>query len=528
VELRTLIDALSKPSAYPLAVGKVDVRQTHISVVFLVGDYVYKIKKPVDLGFLDFSSLEKRRYYCEQEVRLNRRLAPDVYLGLVPVVSTGATVQMEGSGEIIEWAVKMRRLPDAAQLHSRLKRGEVNSDIVERLAQKLAAFYARADSSLIISSFGEFEVVARNALDNFVQATPQVTSTLSPAVLERLRKLTENELDRCRTLIEQRARRAMPRDTHGDLRLDHIYFFPERLRPADFTVIDCVEFNERYRFADPVADIAFLAMEFKSHGRGDLARAFSSAYFRAAHDEEAEQLLPFYTSYRAAVRAKVEGMKVAEAEVPEADRTAAALASRQLWLLSLSELEVPIRRPCLVLIGGLPGTGKSTLSADLAACGNFEVIRSDIVRKELAGRSEVDSAAQPFGTGIYAPAWNERTYRECLSRAEARLFAGQRVIVDASFRENSMRRVFLDAAKQWGVPVLFLRCEADSSKVRDRIAHRHNDASDADWAIYLKALESWEPTTDDTQAALRIIPADGTPEQTAARAREVLKSLALL
>ena len=173
----------------------------------------------------------------------------------------------------------------------------------------------------------------------------------------------------------------MPRDTHGDLHLDHVYLFPDRAPPADLVIIDCIEFNERFRFADPVADMAFLVMDLAFHGRRDLARAFADAYFRASGDEEGRALLPFYTAYRAAVRGKVEGMELAEREVPEAERAAALVRARAHWLLALGELEEPGRRPCLVLVGGLPGTGKSTLARGLAEQAGFTVIRSDLVRR---------------------------------------------------------------------------------------------------------------------------------------------------
>lgn len=528
MELRILIDALSDPSAYPIGVETIEVRQTHISVVFLVGNYVYKIKKPVELGFLDFSTLEKRRYYCEEEVRLNRRLAPDVYLGVVPVVRRGTVVQVEGSGEIIEWAVKMERLPDEATLCNRLLCGDVSVAVAEGLANKIAAFHAQAEAGARISAFGKFDVVARNARENFEQSVPQVGTTLSRAVFDRFRKLTDDVLEQYRLAIERRAARGIPRDTHGDLRLEHVYLFEERKPPANFVVIDCIEFNERYRYADPVADMAFLTMEFKFYGQDDLARAFTDAYFRAAGDEEGRVLVPFYTSYRAAVRGKVEGIKLAEAELPEADRATALAKARRLWLLGLSELEKPSRRPCLVLIGGLPGTGKSTLAADLAQRAGLYVIRSDLVRKELAGLDRTGSEPQPFGEGIYTPDWTEQTYAECLRRAEARLFEGQRVIVDASFREESKRRLFLEAATRWGVPGACLLCQAEASVIRERLARRRNDASDADWTIYLKAAESWEAPTAATRPTPRIIRADGPPEQTLEQAIEALWDANLL
>src|SRR5262245_54884173 len=316
MEFMRLIEALSHPSAYPHPVEAVEVRHTHVSVVFLAGPFAYKVKKPVALGFLDFSTLEKRRHFCEEEVRLNCRLAPTVYLGVVPVSQADAGLRVEGRGQLAEWAVKMERLPEEAALQERLRLAAIDPVALQALARRIASFHAAAETGERVSAFGRFEVVARNARENFDQAAPQIDLTISRAVYERLRALTEEAHGRLQPLVEARARRDVPRDTHGDLRLDHVYLFPDRPPPGDLVVIDCIEFNERFRYADPVADVAFLVMDLKFHGRGDLAREFADAYVRAANDEGGRALLPFYTAYRACVRAKVEGFELAEKEVP--------------------------------------------------------------------------------------------------------------------------------------------------------------------------------------------------------------------
>lgn len=528
MELLALIRALSDPAAYPFDVQAVEIRQTHISVVCLAGAYVYKIKKPVDLGFLDFGTLAKRRRFCDEEVRLNRRLAPDVYLGVTPIVETKSGVRVEGSGETVEWAVKMRRLPDDATLANRLRRGEVSIPVVQGLAARIAAFHANAERHPRMRPFGSFDAVSRNAYENFEQSRPLVGQAVSLAVFDRFRELTTQFLEQNRALIDGRAARGVPRDTHGDLRLEHVYWFPQHRPPADYVVIDCIEFNGRFRFADPIADMAFLAMDFTAHGRRDLAEAFTSAYFSAADDEEGKTLLPFYVAYRAAVRAKVSGIQSTEAELSAADRAAALCQARQLWLLGWSELEEMSRRPCLVLVGGLPGAGKSTLAAELGKRYNFAIIRSDAVRKELAGLSAQTSAAGKFDEGIYAPPWNEHSYAECLRRAEAQLFEGRRVLIDASFREDAKRKLFLNAAKRWGVPFIFLVCRADETVVHERLSKRRNDASDADWAIYLKAAKAWDAPSSDTLSLQRVVNANGTPEQTLERAIVELRAAGIV
>ena len=519
MELTEVIDALTNPAAYPNSVEYVEVHQTHISAVFLAGAWAYKIKKPVDLGFLDFTTLEKRRHFCDEEVRLNRRLAPSVYHGVVAVAHAEGRLKMEGDGEVIEWAVKMDRLPEEATLLRRVQRGEIQAEFMAALARKVAAFHARAERGDHIAAFGRFDVVAGNARENFTQAAAQVGVTISQSVLDRLRDLTDKHLAALRPLIESRAARGLPCDTHGDLHLDHVYLFPDKPPPDDLAVIDCIEFNERFRFADPVADMAFLVMDLLFQGRRDLADTFADAYFQAANDAEGRALLPFYVAYRAAVRGKVEGFAVAEKEIPEGEQRAALVRAPAHWLLALGELEDPKRRPALVLVGGLPGVGKSTLARGLAERAGFDVIRSDVVRKELAAGSSQD---------IYTIEWTERTYVECLRRAESLLFEGRRVIVDASFRAEAHRRLFLDAAVRWCVPAIFLLCQARPERARQRLAQRRGDVSDADWAVYVQAAESWEDAAPATRQVLRVLSTDGPLERTMAAALGQLRALGLL
>lgn len=511
MQLADIISALSEPQAYPYEVTDIRICQTHISVVFLAGDFVYKMKKPVQLGFLDFSTPEKREHYCHEEIRLNRRLAPHVYLSVVPISQTETGIRVEQEGTVLEWAVKMVRLPDEATLEQFLIRSEVDDAQIQRLAGLIADFHAQAETNDTIADYGKYETVAGNALENFEQTHHQVGKLVSKDVFEQIQSYTNSILAENRELINKRASEHKVCDTHGDLRLDHVYFFPDKPEPDDIVILDCIEFNERFRYADPVADMAFLVMDLKYHGYRQSALCFSEAYFRATADMQGQKLLPFYTAYRAVVRAKVEGIKATESEVAEEDRERAGILAKTHWLLALAELAPVKRIPCLLLIGGPPGSGKSTLAEALSAQANFTVLRTDVIRKELAGVSETTDL-NTFSENLYSEEWNNKTYSECCRRAEDLLFQGQRVIIDASFREEVNRERFLKLGVLWSVPVHLLMCQVSEDVARQRILGRTNDASDADFAIFLKAIASWEQPGVYTQQFLQTLDVDGSPD----------------
>jgi uncharacterized protein len=372
-------------------------------------------------------------------------------------------------------------------------RGELRRETLDAVAERVASFHRTADRGPRVAACGTFEVVAGNARENFAQSAPEVGSTVSAPVFAELQALTEASLGDLKTLIEGRAERGVPCDGHGDLRLEHIYLFAGEPPPADLVIIDCLEYAERFRFADPVADIAFAVMELIFAGQEGAARTLADAYFRFSGDDEGRRLLPFYVAYRSVVRGKVRGFELREAEIPAARRVQSLARAKAHFLLALGVLASPRRRPVLALVAGLPGTGKSTLAHALAEKAGFEVIRSDVVRKEIAGFMARESAASAWRSGIYADDWTRRTYEEIRSRAEKALFEGKRVIIDASFGRETLRVDLIEAARRLAVPSVLLVCDAPAELVRVRLDARRDDVSDADAMVYEAARQAWEP-----------------------------------
>lgn len=402
--------------------------------------------------------------------------------------------------------------------------GRLGRRELERLGEHLAAFHARARRGPEVAGYGRFGTVARNARDNLVQSRDQVGVTVEKGVFSRLSDALERTLEEVRDRVEARAARGVPCDTHGDLRLDHVYFLEGASEP---TVVDCIEFNPAFRYADPVADMAFLAMDLQQAGRWEAGRAFADAWFRAAGDDEGRPLLPFYLSYRAAVRGKVQGIKAADEAVPEEARREAARTATGHWLLALDALLPPGERPGLVLVGGLPATGKSTVARMLADGSGFRVVRSDVVRKELAGLAPDASAGESWGRGIYTEAWSDRTYEACRARAREALLRGGRVVVDASFHAEARRRSFVELAQGLGVRVAFLHCRTSEEVAHDRLARREGDASDADREIHRGMAERWEEPGGAVARVTAVISTEGPPEETRAAALDALRARGL-
>ncbi len=491
VDLPPLVRDLLRPAAYPHPVDRVRLVQTHISYVFLAGDHVYKVKKPVNFGFLDFSTLGKRRYYCHQEVRLNSRLCAGTYLGVSRVSRRGGRFVLDGRGPAVEYAVHMRRLPAERMMHTLLAAGQVSEAMVGALAERLAAFHAAAATSRRIAEYGDWAV--RYAWDeNFRQWRPYLGETITPAHDRILRAYGEAFFARRRDVLRRRIEELRIRDCHGDLRCDAVCF------SDGLCIYDCIDFNRRLRYTDVAGDVGFLAMDLDYRGRADLAQAFVRSYLEASGDADLAAVVDFYRCYRACVRGKVESFRLGEPEVSPRDHRSARRAARRYFRLAC-RYAASLPPALLIITCGLPATGKSTLARRLAEASGAEVVSSDVLRKELAGIAPTERRFEPFGGGIYSAAFSDRTYAALSEAARSPLRVGRSVILDASFVRRKHRRQAARVAREEGAQFVCVESQAGPEVVRRRLARRlreGGDPSDARWEIYAAQKRIFQRPTE--------------------------------
>ncbi len=331
--LPELIEALLDPKAYPQPPQRVELAQTQMSFVLLADDYVYKIKKPVNLGYLDYTTLGKRRFYCQQEVELNRRLCPDIYLGVVPIIRRRGGMAIGGKGKALEHAVKMRRLPHEAMMNVLLLKNEVSPPMMARVAVRLAEFHQKAATSAAISAFGNPGAITKNTVENFDQTEKYIGNTITPQQYQRIKAYTESFISEKAPLFHKRVSGSRIRDCHGDLHAAHICF------TNGICIYDCIEFSDRFRYCDVASEVAFLAMDLDHYGRADLSHHFIKAYVEQSQDAELGQLLNFYKCYRAYVRGKVESFKLDDPHIPAEEKTRILAVARSYFELAESYID---------------------------------------------------------------------------------------------------------------------------------------------------------------------------------------------
>ena len=512
------VRGLLDPAAYPEAPHSVDLRQTHISYVFLAGEMVYKTKKPVDFGFIDQTDAGARARFCHAELRLNRRLAPDVYLDVVTVVRTpdgrfavdGAT---EAGPQVVEWAVKMRRLPDDRTLDRLLDANAAPPQFIERIVRRLIAFHEAAEVVVNDPDFAGGPAERAWWQREYKEAEAFIGETWRPEDAQATRTFVEQTIEREQALFDDRLALRRVVEGHGDLQAKHVYALDNT--GEDLAIIDCIEFNDwfHFRYLDVGYDVAFLAMDLEALGRPDLGDELAGRYIAAAHDETMGPLQPLHRALRAFVRGKVESIGAGASELPEIERRALAASASRYFRLAAAYAE---RRaaPSLVLLAGLPATGKSTVAGTLAGRVGAACISSDAVRKRLAGLDPRERAAEAFGAGLYAPEMTERTYAQLRSRAGEQLAAGRPVVLDATHSSVAQRRDALAIAMEHGVPTLIAELRLDPEAARSRIESRRDDplrSSDATPEVYERQRAAFEPVTSAEPATHLVLDAAQRP-----------------
>ena len=493
-----LIEALRSAQAYPHPVhSPIRVVETHVSWVLLTGPYAYKIKKPVRLSFLDYSTLERRRVFCEEELRLNRRCAPDLYLDVVPIGGSPQTPRIgEALGNALEYAVRMVQFDTTQELDALIDAGAIERDELAELGARVGQFHAAAARAPADTPFGLPACVHRVTLDNFAELASSAAPVPATAGLGRLQLRATASFTASQALMSARRDNGWVRECHGDLHCANVVRWRGRLTP-----FDGIEFDPALRFVDVASDIAFLSMDLGARGRPDLRHAVLNAWTEGLGDYQGVELLPYYESYRGLVRAKVAALRARQAAAGSTATVGpSAEVARYLDWVSAQAVRPP---PRLLLTCGLSGSGKTWLARQLASSLAALHVRSDVERKRLAGLSPLADSRSPPDAGLYTREFNTRTYQRLAACAQACLRGGENVIVDAAFLRREERRSLVAIAAALGRRATILHCFAPIDVLRQRIAARRaarRDASEADVALLDRQPSYWEPLAAEERA----------------------------
>jgi uncharacterized protein len=505
-----LISFLESPTSYPHRPPEVRSIQTHISWVFVAPPFVFKVKKPVNFGFLDFSSLEKRRHFCQREVELNRRLASETYLGVVPIYKATGGFSFDVEGEIAEYSVKMRELAHGWFLSDMIAKGLVGETEINRVVSRLHRFYESETPTPEIEQWGTPEKLKISTDENFAQVEPFVAKTISPAAFEAIRHFTNQFYVTKEKLFFQRIQQRRILDCHGDLHLDHIHITPERL-----SIFDCIEFNDRFRFIDIANDLAFLAMGFDFEGRRDLADLLLKTAAREFGDEGLLKIADFYKCYRAFVRGKVESIQAIEPETakPEDNEKQAARYFRLALRYAVSG-----SMPLVLVIMGRVGTGKTSIARQLGAELNWPVFSSDEIRKKLAAVPLMQRTPPELRDKVYSEQMTQETYKKLVEDGLGALTAHNGVILDATFSSRTNRDFLREQCAKTNIRLQVVELDVDLEQIKKRLRSRDDNTvgeiSDARLEDFEKLIAVYEPPSELTPDLMRIS-ASGTLVDTA-------------
>lgn len=501
---KNLFKAMADPAFYPHSAEEMQEIETHISKVFLVGEYVYKVKKPFNLGFLDFTTLEQRKHFCNQEILLNRRLSCNVYIDVVPITFANGKYSLNGVGETVEYAVKMKRLSDKHVMQTLLHENKLADSDLDALARLLASFYSKTSKCEQMDCIEVWESVKKNCEENFSQTEaftselPDNQETLKNKIVDyaasQSQAFTNKILDsrifqiiksavisfifRKQPLFDNRVKDGRIRDCHGDLRTDHIYF----TGCNEIQIIDCIEFNERFRLQDTASDLAFLAMDMDYQGFARKASLLLNYYVKYSDDPGVFILLDFYKCYRAMVRCKVNCFRLNSDDLDTQTTDKIILTARKYLDLAYS-YALKFARPKIFVVCGMQASGKSTIAKELAGFMGIELLRSDVIRKELFKIDPDKSEVTQFEQGIYSKNFTNLTYSKMFLSAQEIVEGGSSVILDATFAKRRLRDEAVTLAQDMKAQIIFIECCADESIIKERLIKRENTASVSDARI---------------------------------------------
>ena len=503
--LPQLIQQMCQPRFYPHPVKEpIRLLQTHVSYVLLTGDYAYKVKKPVNFGFLDYSTLEKRHHFCQEELRLNQRTAASLYLDVVAIHQEGDSFHLDGTGEPVEYAVKMVQFPQDTLLSARYERGELTEDLIRDLAETVAAFHLRAETNDHIRSFGEVAQIRAAFDENYEQTSGYIGGPQTQQQFDQTKTYTDNFFATRGDLFQERIEQDWIRACHGDLHLNNIAYWQDKLY-----LFDCIEFNEPFRYVDVMYDVGFVVMDLLAKDCSNLANVFLNHYVEQTGDWEGLQLLPLYISRQAYVRAKVTSFLLNDPSVDEDAKQMASDQAAKYYRLAWSAVQAQIGK--LYMMVGLSGSGKTTTARMLAGHTRAIHIRSDAVRKHLG-----DVPLNQKGSdALYTSEMNQKTYDRLLTVGLKLAQEGFAVILDAKYDRQTFRQQVMEQAKATGIPLEIVHCTAPQEVLEARLNSRSGDIADATVAVLKQ--QQLDPLTPEQQAiAFTIDTTQDVPHQIAA------------